>query len=95
LTREIAAWRTVAVTQYLGTVSETGSVVKLAVANVNWFMNVPVLPDGSMAIVDGWSKPGDYVDLKAETDEALYQLAHVDGHRPELSQDQTLERAEG
>ena len=38
------------------------------VANVNWFMNVPVEADGSMAIVDGWSKPGDYVDLRAEMD---------------------------
>jgi hypothetical protein len=31
-------------------------------------MNVPVEADGSMAIVDGWSKPGDYVDLRAEMD---------------------------
>jgi uncharacterized protein len=41
---------------------------KDVVANVNWFMNVPVEADGRMAIVDGWSKPGDYVDLRAETD---------------------------
>ena len=38
------------------------------VANLNFFMNVPVEADGSMAIVDGWSKPGDYVDLRAEMD---------------------------
>jgi urea carboxylase-associated protein 1 len=38
------------------------------VANVNWFMNVPVEADGRMGIVDGWSKAGDYVDLRAETD---------------------------
>ena len=38
------------------------------VANVNWFMNVPVEADGRMAIVDGWSKAGDYVDLLADTD---------------------------
>jgi uncharacterized protein len=38
------------------------------VANVNWFMNVPVETDGRMAIVDGWSKAGDLVDLRAETD---------------------------
>jgi len=31
------------------------------------------------------------VDLNAATYEALYQLAHKDGHRPELSQDQTLD----
>jgi urea carboxylase-associated protein 1 len=38
------------------------------VANLNWFMNVPVAPDGTMGIVDGYSKPGDYVDLRAEMD---------------------------
>jgi hypothetical protein len=38
------------------------------VANVNFFMNVPVTPDGRMAIADGWSHPGDHVDLRAETD---------------------------
>jgi urea carboxylase-associated protein 1 len=38
------------------------------VANLNWFMNVPVLADGAMAIVDGWSKPGDHVDLRADMD---------------------------
>src|SRR5215510_13822460 len=38
------------------------------VANLNFFMNVPVGPDGAMAIVEGLSKPGDYVDLRAEMD---------------------------
>lgn len=38
------------------------------VSNVNFFMHAPVLPDGSMAVVDGVSKPGDYVDLRAEMD---------------------------
>jgi urea carboxylase-associated protein 1 len=38
------------------------------VANLNFFMNVPVEPAGGMAIVDGWSKAGDYVDLRAEMD---------------------------
>ena len=38
------------------------------VANLNWFMNVPVEPDGTMGIVDGRSRPGDHVDLKAEMD---------------------------
>ena len=33
--------------------------------NVNWFMSVPVGPDGKMAIAEGISKAGDYVDLKA------------------------------
>jgi uncharacterized protein len=35
-------------------------------ANVNFFMNVPVKEDGSMAIERGLSKPGDYVELCAE-----------------------------
>jgi uncharacterized protein len=38
------------------------------VGNVNFFMYVPVGPDGRMAIAPGLSKPGDYVDLVAETD---------------------------
>jgi urea carboxylase-associated protein 1 len=37
-------------------------------ANINWFMYVPVKPDGSTEIVDGRSEPGDYVDLRAERD---------------------------
>jgi uncharacterized protein len=36
------------------------------VANVNFFMYVPVQPGGAMAIVDGRSKAGDFVDLRAE-----------------------------
>jgi len=38
------------------------------VGNVNFFMYVPVERDGSMAIVDGLSHPGSYVDLRAERD---------------------------
>jgi urea carboxylase-associated protein 1 len=38
------------------------------VANLNFFMSVPVLPDGGMAIVDGHSKPGDHVSLAAAMD---------------------------
>jgi urea carboxylase-associated protein 1 len=38
------------------------------VANLNLFMNVPVGPDGAMAIAEGRSRPGDYVDLRAEMD---------------------------
>ena len=38
------------------------------VGNINWFMNVPVEPDGSLGIVDGLSAPGKYVDLRAEMD---------------------------
>ncbi|GIU88666.1 MAG: urea carboxylase [Acidimicrobiia bacterium] len=38
------------------------------VANVNWFMNVPVEPDGTLGIVDGISAPGLSVRLRAERD---------------------------
>jgi len=38
------------------------------VANINFFMNVPVEPDGRLAIVDGVSDPGSYVELRAEMD---------------------------
>jgi urea carboxylase-associated protein 1 len=38
------------------------------VENVNFFMYVPVDDEGHIAIADGISKPGDYVDLIAETD---------------------------
>ena len=38
------------------------------VSNVNWFMNVPVGPDGTLGIVDGISAPGLSVDLRAEID---------------------------
>ena len=35
-------------------------------ANVNFFMNVPVRQDGAMAIEAGLSKAGDFVELVAE-----------------------------
>lgn len=38
------------------------------VSNINWFMNVPVGPDGALGIVDGISAPGLRVDIRAEID---------------------------
>lgn len=38
------------------------------VSNINWFMNVPVEPDGTLGIVDGISAPGLSVELRAEVD---------------------------
>ena len=38
------------------------------VANINFFMYVPISEDGRMAIVDGLSKPDDHVDMEAEMD---------------------------
>ncbi len=37
-------------------------------ANVNFFMSAPVVADGAVAIVEGKSRPGDHVDLRAEMD---------------------------
>ena len=36
--------------------------------NVNFFMNVPVSPDGKLTFEDGLSAPGKYVELRAERD---------------------------
>ncbi len=38
------------------------------VPNINFFMNVPIEPSGDLAIVDGVSRPGDAVELRAEMD---------------------------
>jgi urea carboxylase-associated protein 1 len=38
------------------------------VSNVNFFMNVPIDPSGDFTVVDGISRPGNYVDLRAEMD---------------------------
>jgi uncharacterized protein len=38
------------------------------VANINFFMNVPIRPDGELAIVDGTSRANDYVELAARMD---------------------------
>jgi uncharacterized protein len=38
------------------------------VANVNWFMAVPIGATGEMAITDSPSKPGDFVDVEALTE---------------------------
>ena len=37
-------------------------------ANINFFMNVPVTPDGALRFEDGISAPGRYVELRAERD---------------------------
>jgi uncharacterized protein len=37
-------------------------------ANVNFFMNVPVTPEGKLTFEDGLSAPGRYVELRAEMD---------------------------
>lgn len=53
---------------FLRALSRHGLGKKDIVANINFFMYVPIGREGQMAIVDGLSKPGDYIDLKAEMD---------------------------
>jgi urea carboxylase-associated protein 1 len=36
--------------------------------NINFFMNVPVTPDGGLSFEDGLSGPGKYVEMRAEMD---------------------------
>jgi urea carboxylase-associated protein 1 len=36
--------------------------------NINFFMNVPVTPDGKLTFEDGISDPGKYVEMRAGTD---------------------------
>ncbi|UFS58660.1 urea amidolyase associated protein UAAP2 [Subtercola endophyticus] len=38
------------------------------VSNINWYMNVPVEPNGELGIVDGLSAPGKSLTLRAERD---------------------------
>ena len=38
------------------------------VSNLNFFMNVPIDPNGNFAVVDGISSPGGYVDVSMELD---------------------------
>src|SRR5215213_5034309 len=37
-------------------------------SNINFFMNVPVTPNGKLTFEDGISEPGKYVELRAEMD---------------------------
>jgi urea carboxylase-associated protein 1 len=53
---------------FLIEVSKHGMTKRDIVPNINFFMNVPILADGRLAIVDGVSHPGDYVELRAEMD---------------------------
>jgi uncharacterized protein len=37
-------------------------------SNINFFMNVPVTPEGKLTFEDGISEPGKYVEMRAEMD---------------------------
>ncbi|WP_043625794.1 urea amidolyase associated protein UAAP2 [Nonomuraea candida] len=53
---------------FLAELSKHGMGKRDQVSNVNWFMNVPVDPDGALGIVDGISAPGLSLALRAEKD---------------------------
>ncbi len=53
---------------YLTVVAQLEMNPKDITNNINFFMNVPVEEDGHLAIVDGISKPGDYVEMVAHMD---------------------------
>lgn len=48
--------------------SRHGMTKRDIVPNVNFFMNVPISPNGAMTVDDGISAPGDHVELRAEMD---------------------------
>lgn len=53
---------------FLSEGAKHGLGVRDLVSNLNWFMNVPVEPDGVLGIVDGMSGPGKRVAVRAEMD---------------------------
>lgn len=48
--------------------SRHGMTKRDIVPNLNFFMNVPISPNGAMTVDDGISSPGDYLELVAEMD---------------------------
>ena len=48
--------------------SKYGMTKRDIVANLNFFMNVPIEPSGNFTVVDGISASGNYVDITAEMD---------------------------
>jgi urea carboxylase-associated protein 1 len=53
---------------FLAEAARYGMGARDIVSNLNWFMNVPIEPDGTLGIVDGTSAPGKRVAFRAETD---------------------------
>jgi len=53
---------------FMRLLAERGGYSKRDLApNVNFFMNVPVTPEGGLTFADGVSAPGCYVEMRAET----------------------------
>lgn len=53
---------------FITELSKYGMSKRDLVSNVNFFMNVPIRPDGELTVDDGVSKPGGFVELQAEMD---------------------------
>ena len=53
---------------FIKALSEIGMGPRDIPANINFFMNVPVTPDGGLTFADGVSGPGEYVEMRAEMD---------------------------
>ena len=53
-------------TNFTQVLHKHGMDVTSIVPNVNWFMSVPVLGDGSAGVAEAASKPGSFVKLQAE-----------------------------
>ena len=53
-------------TNFTQELQKYGMDITSIVPNVNWFMSVPVLDDGSAGVAEAMLKPGSYVKLRAE-----------------------------
>ena len=53
-------------TNFTKELKKRGMDITSIVPNVNWFMSVPVMADGSAGVAEPELKPGSYVSLKAE-----------------------------
>ena len=53
---------------FLKAVLESGMDKRDVANNINFFMNVPVTPEGRLTFEDGISEPGKYVEMRAEMD---------------------------
>ena len=61
-----------AITEWGHGTSRSGAMLEMdkrdITSNINFFMNVPVTPEGRLTFEDGISEPGKYVEMRAETD---------------------------
>jgi hypothetical protein len=48
--------------------ADNGMTKRDLTSNINFFMNVPVTPEGGLTFADGISEPGKYVEMRAEMD---------------------------